>query len=93
MITLNLLDHALSFIAAFLSHIPIVANVLGTFSNLTNELSFVTDTQPIIQIFRLARLFLPVGTITILFGITSLLIAISLLTGLIYFLVHLGNML
>lgn len=93
MITYNLIDHALSFIAAFFSHIPIVANVLDTFSNLTSELSFITDTQPLVQIFRLARLFLPVGTIVILFSITSVLVAISLLTGLIYFLVHLGNIL
>lgn len=91
MIILELLDHALAFISHFLLSIPIVANVLDTFSNISNELSFVTNTQPLIQIFRLARLFLPTGTIVILFSLTSILIGISLLTGLIHFLVHLGN--
>lgn len=91
MITLNLLDHALGFLASFLSHIPVVANVIYTFSNLSNELSFYTNTEPLIQIFRLARLFLPTGTIVILFTLTSVLIAINLLTGLVYFLTHIGN--
>ena len=91
MITLDLIDHALTFISSFIINIPIIANVLDTFSNLSNELSFYTNMQPLIDIFRIVRLFLPTGTIVILFSLSCLLIAINTMTGLIYFLTHLGN--
>ena len=93
MITLEVLDNALSLISNFILNIPIIANVLDTFSHLTSELSFITNMQPIIDIFNLVRLFLPTGTIVILFSLTGLLIAINTLTGLIYFFTHLGNIL
>lgn len=88
MITLSFIDHGLDFLNAFLLKIPIIANFIDTFSNFSNELTYPSV---LIDYFRIARLFLPTGTIVSLFVITCFLVAISLLTGLIHFLVHLGN--
>lgn len=88
MITLSFIDSALDFLNSFLLKIPIIANAIDTFGNLFSELSYP---DVLIDYFRIARLFLPTGTIVVLFSITCILIGISLLTGLVYFLAHLGN--
>lgn len=93
MITLDILDSAFDLFTAFLLRIPIISNTLDSFSNLLSELSWVTIPTFLVNIFTLCRLFLPTGTILILFTVSCLLIAISLISGLIYFFVHLGNIL
>lgn len=93
MITLDILDASFDVFTAFLLRIPIISNTLDTFSNLLNELSWVTIPTFLVNIFTLCRLFLPTGTIAVLFTVTCLLIGISLVSGLIYFFVHLGNIL
>lgn len=93
MITLQLIEDLFVTFQNFLLKIPIVANVIDTFSNLADELSWVTIPDNLINIFRLARLFLPTGTIVILFSIGGLMISFALITGFIRFLTHMGNIL
>ena len=91
MITLKIVGWLFTLIASLVDKIPIIHNALDNFGNLTSELSWVTYTQPLVDIFRLTRLFLPTGTIIVLFTISGLLVAINLVTGLLYFFLHLGN--
>ena len=91
MITLKVFEFFINVFNDFISRIPIVANVLDTFGNVIGELSWVTMPTALVNIFRICRCFLPTATIVILFSVGALLIAIQLVSGLVYFLSHLGN--
>lgn len=91
MITLKVFEFFINVFNDFISRIPIVSNVLDTFGNVIGELSWVTMPTALVNIFRICRCFLPTATIVILFSVGALLIAIQLVSGLVYFLSHLGN--
>lgn len=91
MITLAFIEHCLSAFNTFISHFPIFANVIDTFSNILQEFSWVVMPTALVNIFRICRCFLPVATIVVLFIVGGLMTAIQILSGIIYFLTHLGN--
>lgn len=61
------------------------------FTSLGNNLSALSVPVTLYQVFELVCLFLPIGTIAILFNITMFLFALRFVFGLIHFIAHIGG--
>lgn len=91
MITLNLISDFLDTCDYFISKFNFLTSFFGGLTYLGNSLhDFVFPTM-LVNVFSITKVFLPTTTIITLFVITCLLVAISMLGGLIYFFLHLGN--
>lgn len=87
MITLAILDKLLTLFHNVLYSLSPVAT---WFDNLGDKIHALQYPQDLIQIFGIAKVFLPSQTITTLFVITAILVGIAILGGLIKFILHLG---
>ena len=61
------------------------------FSNLGQNLNAINVPVVMYQTFALVGLFLPMGTVALLFNITMALFALRFVFGLIHFIAHLGG--
>jgi len=91
MITLRLINDFLDTCDYFIGKFNFLTSFFGGLTNLGNTLHDLTFPTMLINVFSITKVFLPTTTIITLFVITCLLTAIALLTGLIYFFLHLGN--
>ena len=90
MITLNLIDDLLDTADSFFSRFSFITSGVDQLATYIHDLRFP---QTLMNIFSICKIFLPEGTIITLFVISALLCALALGSGLIYFLLHVGNVL
>lgn len=82
MFTLALLDFIFSIFNSFL--IRIFGNVIPTISNITQFFIDYRIPNTLLEIFKLCVLFLPTGTIAVLFGMTFIIIVLKLLIAVLH---------
>ena len=90
MITLYLINK-LASILLYLETNLFNGAIHTVFTNLGNNLSALSVPVTLYQVFELVCLFLPIGTIVILFNITMCLFGLRFVFGLVHFIAHLGG--